>query len=66
MITEFVEQYIAVPQDATFSYQRVSLRLDQVYCSFCPYDSGDAVYNRRAHIAGAEEFNQFHVLYRKY
>jgi hypothetical protein len=39
MITEFVKQYIiAVPQDATFSYQRASLRLDQLYYLFCAYE----------------------------
>jgi hypothetical protein len=31
MITEFVKQYIAVPHGATFSYQRASLILDQLY-----------------------------------
>jgi hypothetical protein len=38
MITEFVKQYIAVPQDATFSYQRASLILDQLYYLFCAYE----------------------------
>jgi hypothetical protein len=63
MITEFVKKYIVVPENATFSYQRASLRLGQLYCLFVPMSKRTWCIFSLLILLMQNEFNKSHVLY---